>query len=189
MNGLEKSVIHRCFGSACLVILLLSIILSCLSKPDGVALAARYPTGALFPNLLSSPVWNFDSHMMKSPVQYFDSRMMNSPAQAIGSPFAPYRFATLPSLVELWTARGSAGWLPAMLETPLGVLLLLPPYAAPQWMWVVAPMVRTVETAESPSKPRRLPGPKFITLRCGRFIEVTVQKSQSLLDVEQQSCE
>jgi hypothetical protein len=155
---------------------------------DGSAKTSR--SIGLFPNLLDSPVQPFESRMMNSPVEYFESRMLNSPAQLIGSPFGPYRFATLPSAVELWTTRRSVGWLPAMLQTSQGMLLLLPPYVLPRSMWFM-PTPTPVVYAEAPDfyRPRQVPSPKFITLHCGRYIEITNSTVRSLRDSEEEPCQ
>ena len=140
-----------------------------------------------FPNLLDSPVQPFESRLMRSPVEYFDSRMMNSPVQLIGSPFGPYRFATLPSVVELWTTRRSVGWLPAMLQTPQGIVLLLPAYALPRSMWLRPALPAVTDPQDAPSfKPRPVPKPKFISVVCGRFLEMTIPESGTLSEKENQ---
>ena len=142
----------------------------------------------LFPNLLDSPVRHYESRMMNSPVEYFESRMPNSPAQLIGSPFGPYRFATLPSAVELRVTRRSVWWLPAMFHTPQGTLLVLPPYVLPQSLRPTSTrMPARYAEAPIPSEPRTAP-PKFIILRCGRYIEVNNLKERTLRDKEQEPC-
>lgn len=144
----------------------------------------------LFPNLLDSTVQGFDSDMLSSPVERFESQLMNSPAQPIGSPFAPYRFATLPNTVEVYTGRQSLGWLPAMLQTPQGTLLLLPPYTLPQSLWLelgISPFAEAETPLAIPAKV--IPRPKFISLRCGRFVEIKIPASGTLQDWEEQPCE
>ena len=142
------------------------------------------------PALMGSPLQAIESRMRSGQLQRFESRMPDSPLQLIGSPFGPYRFATLPNLQDLWIARRSISTLPAMFQTARGMLLLLPHYVVPvaNRYSVVSSAPATEEAATSPTPTRPAAPPKFFSARCGGFVEMTIPAETNLTDEESKPC-
>jgi hypothetical protein len=142
------------------------------------------------PPLMGSPLQVIESRMRPSQIQRFESRMLDSPLQLIGSPFGPYRFATLPNLQDLWATRQALPILPVMLQTRRGTLLLLPYFVLPlmKEYFPVHSAAVTEETAASLPSPRFVAKPKFFSARCGQFVEIVVPPDASLTDEENKPC-
>jgi hypothetical protein len=141
------------------------------------------------PPLMGSPLQVIESRMRTGRLQRFESRMLDSPIQLIGSPFGPYRFATLPNFYDLRATRRAVSTLPAMVQIPQGMLLLFPSYVVPfSATYVLPPSSAIVEesTTAVPSKPPA--PPKFFSARCGQFIEITIPVETSLSDEENKPC-
>jgi hypothetical protein len=141
--------------------------------------------------LMDSPVARFDSSMRDSAIQRHDSRMRESPTQLIGSPFGPYRFATLPNLQEAWASRQAAGGFPSMVQTIDGTVLVLPPYVAP--LLPVERLLQAEVTDEGESipvvQPRPVRPPHIISLHCGKPVTLTIPPDTTLADMEARPCE
>ena len=142
------------------------------------------------PALMGSPLQVVESRMRSGQLQRFESRMLDSPLQLIGSPFGPYRFATLPNLQDLWATRRSISMLPAMVQTPRGTLLLLPYYALPfANMYVPIHSAAPPQEATTTSAPTRPAAPpKLFSARCGQFAEIAIPPDSTLTDEENKPC-
>ena len=142
------------------------------------------------PPLMGSPLHAIESRMRSGEIQRFESRMLDSPLQFIGSPFGPYRFATLPNLQDLRATRRSISALPAMLQTPRGMLLLLPSYVVPfATAYALVSSARAMEEATTPpTSARPAAAPKFFSARCGQFVEMTIPPDSTLTDEENKPC-
>ena len=136
------------------------------------------------PTLMGSPLQVIESRMTVGRLQRFESRMLDSPLQLIGSPFGPYRFATLPNLFDLWATRRAVSTLPAMLQMPRGMLLLLPSYVVP----FATRYAVTEEPAAPPDPPKPAAAPKFFSARCGHFVEMTIPRDSNLTIEEDKPC-
>jgi hypothetical protein len=142
------------------------------------------------PTLMGSPLQVIESRMRAGEIQWFESQMLDSPLQLIGSPFGPYRFATLPNLQDFLASRRSISMLPSMYQTPLGMLLMLPPYVAPYTSgYTFYYPDEPAEEAISLSVPvRPAAPPKFFSSRCGQFEEIAVPRGGILADEENKPC-
>ena len=141
------------------------------------------------PPLMGSPLQVIESRMRTGRLQRFESRMLDSPLQFIGSPFGPYRFATLPNLYDLRATRRAVSILPAMVQIPRGMLLLLPYYVAPfspTYVLPPSPAIEEPTAASVPSKPAA--PPKFISARCGQFVEMAIPADSNLSNEENKPC-
>lgn len=142
------------------------------------------------PPLMGSPLQPIESRMRAGQLQRFESRMLDSPLQLIGSPFGPFRFAALPNLQELWATRQALPILPAMLQTRRGTVLLLPYYVLPlgsQYFRLYS-AAGTEETAASLPALRPPAKSKFLSARCGQFVEMTIPHDSILTDEENKPC-
>lgn len=141
------------------------------------------------PALMGSPLQVIESRMRSGQLQRFESTMLDSPLQLIGSPFGPYRFATLPNLQELRATRRSISALPAMVQIPRGVLLLLPYYVVPPPNYFRFYSVAVTEETSASLPAIRPPAKsKFFSARCGQFVEITIPPYTSLTDEENKPC-
>ena len=141
------------------------------------------------PVLMGSPLQVIESRMRAGEIQWFDSQMLDSPLQLIGSPFGPYRFATLPNIQDLWATRRSISLLPGMFQTPAGMLLMLPPYVLPFTnRYTIHANEPTEETITPPASARPAAPPKFFSSRCGQFVQMTIPVETNLVDEESKPC-
>ena len=141
------------------------------------------------PILMGSPLQVIESRMRAGEIQWFESQMLDSPLQLIGSPFGPYRFATLPNLQDLRATRRSISLLPAMYHMPPGMLLMLPPYVLPFTnSYTVYSDQPTEETIILSVPVRPAAPPKFFSARCGQFEEIAVPPGGILADEENKPC-
>lgn len=140
------------------------------------------------PVLMGSPLQVIESRMRSGQLQRFESRMLNSPLQLIGSPFGPYRFATLPNFQELWATRQSLSIFPAMLQARHGMLLLLPYYVIPLTSGDLAIQSDTMAEEPPATQPQPIAKSKFISARCGTFMEILVPPGAQLSDEESKPC-
>lgn len=139
---------------------------------------------------MGSPLQVIESRMRSGQLQRFESTMLDSPLQLIGSPFGPYRFATLPNIQDFWATRRSFSMLPAMFQTPGGMLQLLPSYVLP-FAGMYAPVYfagETEEAATPPASTRPAAPPKFFSARCGQFAEISIPPDSTLTDEENKPC-
>ena len=144
------------------------------------------------PALMGSPLQVIESQMSSGRIQRFESLMLDSPLQLIGSPYGPYRFATIPNLQALWATRRAVSTLPAMLQTRGGMLMILPYYAVPllSMYSLDHPALEVVEADTLPAAAAVKPAafPKFISYRCGDFMEMTIPVDKVLIDEERKPC-
>ena len=142
------------------------------------------------PALMGSPLQVIESRMAPGRIQRFESRMPDSPLQLIGSPFGPYRFATLPNLQDLRATRRALSTLPAMLQTSRGILLQLPYYVIPPVARyaLVLPPGATEEMTAPVVAARPAAAPKFFSSRCGQFVQMTIPVETNLTDAENKPC-
>ncbi|WHZ17318.1 MAG: hypothetical protein OJF52_004170 [Nitrospira sp.] len=188
MSGNEKQRMHR--GGRARQVILLALIWGALVSPmagERESLARSRDLVAT-PPLMGSPLQVIESQMRSGEIQRFESRMLDSPLQLIGSPFGPFRFATLPNFQDLWATRQSISMLPAMLQTPRGILLLLPYYVLPLAQEYLAGQSETVAEDLPASQPQSVAQPKFFSARCGTFMEILVPPNGHLSDEENKPC-
>lgn len=165
------------------------IALASIMTSDGEAWAKSRDLVAT-PTLMGSPLQVIESRMRSGEIQRFESTMLDSPLQLIGSPFGPYRFATLPNIQDFWATRRSFSMLPAMFQTPGGMLQLLPSYVLP-FAGMYAPVYfagETEEAATPPAPTRPAAPPKFFSARCGQFAEISIPPDSTLTDEENKPC-
>lgn len=171
-------------SSILLCITVASAILNC---QEGAWARARDLVAT--PVLMGSPLQVIESQMRAGEIQWFESQMLDSPLQLIGSPFGPYRFATLPNIQELRATRRSISLLPSMYQTPPGMLLTLPPYVLPFTnSYAVYPDEPTEEAITPPVPARPAAPPKFFSARCGQFEEMVVPPGGYLTNEENKPC-
>lgn len=173
------------------VVLFILLLLPLLMPIIGHAPAGAWTRDLVAtPPLMGSPLQIIESRMQTGRLQRFESRMLDSPLQLIGSPFGPYRFATLPNLYDLRATRRAVSTLPAMVQIPRGMLLLFPYYVVPfSTTYVLPPSPAIIEepaAASVPSKPAA--PPKFLSARCGQFVEVMVPSDSNLTLEEDKPC-
>lgn len=188
MSGGEKLRIQR--GRQARYLILLALVWGALISPmaSEKESLARSRDLVATPPLMGSPLQVIESRMRSGEIQRFESRMLDSPLQLIGSPFGPFRFATLPNFLDLWATRQSISMLPAMLQTPRGILLLLPYYVLPLAQEYLAGQSETVAEDLPASQPQSVAKPKFFSARCGTFMEILVPPNGHLSDEENKPC-
>jgi hypothetical protein len=180
--------VWRFFYATLPILVCIAVVLAIVNTQEPAS--ARTRDLVATPALMGSPLQVIESRMSSGQLQRFESRMLDSPLQLIGSPFGPYRFATLPNLQDLRATRRSISALPAMFQVPRGVLLLLPYYVVPfATRYVLVPSAGVTEEANTPPvSARPAAAPKFFSARCGQFVEIAIPVKTNLTDEETKPC-